>query len=188
MKKLIPILLFLVILGACTSGNKIVITDHAPWYFPTVMQIEPGTTVEWENMGAVVHPVNSLDPWGEYSSGHFTETWEHTFDEPGLYHYFCPVHPYMQGIIGVGMDVPEDMIPYLVKEWPPASADKPIPGPLPPPGVGEVWLDAQFEEVPGKDKPGTIVVIDATTWQVKKKIDHNSCKICVILKLICPFM
>lgn len=45
------------------------------------------------------------------------------------------------------------------------------------PGVGEVWVDAQFEAVPGQTdkegnpKPGTIVVFDAATGALKNKID-----------------
>lgn len=38
------------------------------------------------------------------------------------------------------------------------------------PGVGEVWVDTQFEKTSGKYKPGTITVIDATNWTVKRKI------------------
>jgi plastocyanin len=38
------------------------------------------------------------------------------------------------------------------------------------PGVGEVWIDTQFEKTAGKTKPGTITVLDATTWEIKRKI------------------
>lgn len=38
------------------------------------------------------------------------------------------------------------------------------------PGVGEVWIDTQFEETAGKTKPGTITVLDAATWEIKRKI------------------
>ncbi|MBA4143090.1 MAG: multicopper oxidase domain-containing protein [Nitrosospira sp.] len=37
-------------------------------------------------------------------------------------------------------------------------------------GVGEVWIDTQFEKTAGKTKPGTITVIDAATWKVARKI------------------
>jgi YVTN family beta-propeller protein len=48
--------------------------------------------------------------------------------------------------------------------------------PLPPlsvpstPGVGEVWVDTQFELTAGKSKPGTATAIDATTWQPRRKV------------------
>ncbi|QBQ55155.1 multicopper oxidase domain-containing protein [Nitrosococcus wardiae] len=38
------------------------------------------------------------------------------------------------------------------------------------PGVGEVWIDTQFEKTAGKTKPGTITVLDATHWTIKRKI------------------
>nr|MCH9638202.1 copper oxidase [Betaproteobacteria bacterium] len=40
----------------------------------------------------------------------------------------------------------------------------------PPPGVGEVWVNTQFETTAGKDKPGAAAVVDATTWAVKRKV------------------
>jgi len=38
------------------------------------------------------------------------------------------------------------------------------------PGVGEVWVDTQFERTAKKDKPGTATRIDATTWNVIRKV------------------
>ena len=48
-------------------------------------------------------------------------------------------------------------------------------------GVGEVWVNTQFERVPGQidpeaeevseEKPGTITVVDAKKWKVKKEIN-----------------
>ena len=38
------------------------------------------------------------------------------------------------------------------------------------PGIGEVWIDTQFEKTASKTKPGTITVLDAATWQIKRKI------------------
>jgi DNA-binding beta-propeller fold protein YncE len=45
------------------------------------------------------------------------------------------------------------------------------PGNDPPsiPGVGEVWIDTQFEMTEGKEKPGTATAIDVETWTVSKK-------------------
>jgi DNA-binding beta-propeller fold protein YncE len=38
------------------------------------------------------------------------------------------------------------------------------------PGVGEVWVDTQFERTAGKEKPGTVTKVDAATWQVVRKV------------------
>jgi hypothetical protein len=49
-----------------------------------------------------------------------------------------------------------------------------ISAPVPPttPGIGEVWVDTQYEESSGKGPayPSTITVVDAATWKVKQKI------------------
>ncbi|MBI4317786.1 MAG: hypothetical protein HY675_04790 [Chloroflexi bacterium] len=45
------------------------------------------------------------------------------------------------------------------------------------PGVGEVWVNTQFETVPGQNdgdgvpKPGTITVLDASTFSIKREIN-----------------
>lgn len=38
------------------------------------------------------------------------------------------------------------------------------------PGVGDVWVDTQFEKTSGKTKPGTATRVDATTWDVERKV------------------
>jgi hypothetical protein len=38
------------------------------------------------------------------------------------------------------------------------------------PGVGEVWVDTQFELTAGKEKPGTATKVNASTWQVARKV------------------
>ena len=46
-----------------------------------------------------------------------------------------------------------------------------LDGPFNPgtPGVGEVWVDTEYENTAGKTKPGTATAVDVTTWQVTKK-------------------
>ncbi len=38
------------------------------------------------------------------------------------------------------------------------------------PGVGEVWINTQFEKTAGKYKPGTTTVVDTANWTVKRKV------------------
>jgi hypothetical protein len=48
------------------------------------------------------------------------------------------------------------------------------------PGVGEVWIDTQFERVPGQtdaggvEKPGTITVLDAASFAIEREIDGRT--------------
>jgi hypothetical protein len=48
----------------------------------------------------------------------------------------------------------------------------PIGAPFTPatPGVGEVWVDTEYEKTASKTKPGTATAVDATTWSVTRKV------------------
>jgi hypothetical protein len=48
----------------------------------------------------------------------------------------------------------------------------PIAAPFAPasPGVGEVWVDTEYEKTAAKTKPGTVTAVDATTWAVTRKV------------------
>ena len=37
-------------------------------------------------------------------------------------------------------------------------------------GVGEVWIDTEYENTAGKTKPGTATAIDVTSWKVTRKV------------------
>lgn len=37
-------------------------------------------------------------------------------------------------------------------------------------GVGEVWVDTQYELTESKTKPGTVTAVDASSWQVIRKV------------------
>ena len=76
-----------------------------------------------------------------FDSGVFKDVYEVKFDKPGLYKYFCHVHPLMRGMVAVDAQLPsaKDQQSYLV--YPPEDG---IPGPTPKvPGVGEA---AQHDE------------------------------------------
>ncbi|HSA75712.1 MAG TPA: beta-propeller fold lactonase family protein, partial [Candidatus Nitrosocosmicus sp.] len=38
------------------------------------------------------------------------------------------------------------------------------------PGLGEVWVDTQFEETASKTKPGTVTKVNTENWQVERKV------------------
>ena len=69
-------------------------------FSPKVLRVEPGTTVIWESGGANNHNVIASDgSWQAISSDYFEygiitkgDQYEHTFNEPGVYEYYCPYH------------------------------------------------------------------------------------------------
>ena len=75
------------------------------YYTPTSLHIHAGDTVRWINKDTVSHTVTAV----AFNSGliwpsGFNEgpsMYRHTFDIPGIYVYFCEIHPYMGGIVYV---------------------------------------------------------------------------------------
>ncbi|MBC7838990.1 MAG: copper oxidase [Nitrospiraceae bacterium] len=50
--------------------------------------------------------------------------------------------------------------------------DLPIAGPAKPSiaGIGEIWVDAEYEKTQHKTKPGTAIAVNASTWEVTKRV------------------
>ena len=69
---------------------------------PDSSAVPVGTTITWTNRDTTTHTVDSVSG-GELSSGSIAEgaTFEHTFDTPGTYTYFCAFHPFMTGTVEV---------------------------------------------------------------------------------------
>ncbi|MDX1533444.1 MAG: plastocyanin/azurin family copper-binding protein [Nitrosopumilaceae archaeon] len=76
-------------------------------YVPYSLSMKVGHKVIWTNEDTAAHTVTSgtVDggPDGIFDSSIFMSgaTFEHTFNDPGKYDYFCIVHPWMIGIIEV---------------------------------------------------------------------------------------
>lgn len=76
-------------------------------FIPFIAMVAVGGTVTWDNADAAAHTVTSgiLEEGhdGVFDSGLFMAgaTFDHTFDKPGEYDYFCLVHPWMVGKVSV---------------------------------------------------------------------------------------
>lgn len=92
--------------------------EMPPFAFePLEVEIDAGETVRWTNTDGEYHTVTSTRSHGEkVASGRFNgilydegDTFEHTFEEPGEYHYFCGPHAgFMFGTVLVGEAAEED--------------------------------------------------------------------------------
>ncbi len=76
---------------------------------PDVVNVAPGTTVEWQNNDKVSHTVTSGNPSDNQTGTIFDssliaagKSFSFTFNNPGTYNYFCQVHPWMTGQVIVG--------------------------------------------------------------------------------------
>jgi len=75
-------------------------------YIPSLIVIESGKSVTWVNEDSAFHSVTSgfYDaPTNLFDSGHLDpfESFTLTFDEVGVYDYFCTLHPWMKGQVTV---------------------------------------------------------------------------------------
>ena len=75
-------------------------------YIPSYHVAKTGETVYWENQDSAFHSVTSgqqENPDGLFDSGHIDpdEKFSYTFTEPGIYSYYCTLHPWMNGMIKV---------------------------------------------------------------------------------------
>ena len=76
---------------------------------PAAVQVDNGATVVWEWTGeGGAHNVVSEDDVFNSGSTQNSGTFEHTFEEDGIYPYFCSPHKGsgMKGVIVVGSDYP----------------------------------------------------------------------------------
>ncbi|GBC73888.1 hypothetical protein HRbin04_01296 [archaeon HR04] len=191
--------------------RTIVVSEFVPWFVPSALQIQPGTSVQWDaSEAASVHTITvvtritdlQLNMDKEFTAktlailnpGDRSQVWK---PDAGVYVYVCAIHPYMVGVISVGVpynaitgdsDPANDITTQKFASWiwgpgPWERPDSIQPKPTTP-GVGEVWVDAQFDSM--KDKylgtmlgkfakpwPGSINVIDANTWERKARIGQG---------------
>lgn len=85
------------VVAAAAKTTTIDIDNFA--FAPPDLTIAAGTTVTWKNEDDEVHRVTD-DHKGFSSAALDTDdSYSHTFTKPGVYHYFCSVHPYMVGKI-----------------------------------------------------------------------------------------
>ena len=71
-------------------------------YIPSIITIQKGESVTWLNEDSAFHSITSgfYDvPDGLFDSGHLDpyQLFSFTFDETGIYDYYCTLHPWMDG-------------------------------------------------------------------------------------------
>ena len=75
-------------------------------FVPSQITIHKGESVTWVNEDAAFHSVTSgyyNTPSGLFDSGYLDpyQSFSYTFEETGTYHYYCTLHPWMEGQIMV---------------------------------------------------------------------------------------
>ncbi|MGY5151824.1 MAG: cupredoxin domain-containing protein [Candidatus Nitrosopumilus sp. bin_6a] len=79
----------------------------AGFYSPLNLEIPAGTTVTWINDDSVPHNIQSIGEKGKviqlFNSPPLNtgDKFEFTFEESGVYNYFCSFHPWRVGVVTV---------------------------------------------------------------------------------------
>ncbi len=88
--------------GGGGGGGGAEVSEEGIAFKPAEVTVSTGDTVTWTNNDTVAHDVTA----DSFSSGDSAgmapgDTFEHTFDEAGMFDYVCTVHPGMEGTVVV---------------------------------------------------------------------------------------
>jgi plastocyanin len=81
------------------SSPSVLIKDDA--FSPSTLTIGAGQTVSFTNEDDDAHTVTATDGSFDSKGLDTNGVWRHTFAKPGVYRYFCELHPFMKGTIVV---------------------------------------------------------------------------------------
>ena len=72
-------------------------------FSPAQIMIAPGTKITWANRDDIPHTVTDAADPRAFKSPPLDagDTFSSVFSVPGTYHYFCSLHPHMQGTVVV---------------------------------------------------------------------------------------
>lgn len=101
--------------SAAPSPLTITIGTFFPYYSPTSVQIESGTSISWENPTADLHTITHdacrTNEGCAFDSGAIGPNRTFTLHQlpPGHYPYHCTLHPIMRGVLVVQeLEFPEE--------------------------------------------------------------------------------
>jgi len=80
---------------AAQTGPRIEITKHK--FSRPTLTVPAGTTVTWLNRDEDLHTVVSTTLAFKSAGLETDEAYSYTFTKPGVYEYFCTLHPLMTG-------------------------------------------------------------------------------------------
>ena len=81
--------------AAAPAGPTVRIDNFT--FSPPEITIASGTAVTWENRDDIPHEVVAADKAFRSKVLDTDESYSFTFTSPGVYEYFCALHPHMKG-------------------------------------------------------------------------------------------
>lgn len=100
MRLAIPVILALALATPALAATRQV--DIANFNFsPPTLSVPAGTTVQWTNTDDEPHTVTARDRSFHSGALDTSGKFAFTFAKPGVYAYFCSLHPHMTGQVVV---------------------------------------------------------------------------------------
>src|ERR1700686_141210 len=87
------------VISAQAPDNKVEIDNFA--FSPARITVKAGTAVGWLNADGPPHTVASSSKLFKSKALDTDDSFSFTFTTPGMYEYFCSLHPYMTGTVVV---------------------------------------------------------------------------------------
>jgi plastocyanin len=84
---------------ACAAETAVKIDNFT--FNPQRVTVKAGATVNWENGDDTPHTVASSTKLFKSKTLDTDDHYSFTFTTPGVYEYFCSLHPHMTGVIVV---------------------------------------------------------------------------------------
>jgi plastocyanin len=86
-----------------TDGSGVAVDLTKNCFEPNVLRVDAGQTVTWTNRDPDPHTVTGVaESFGDYTELSEGGAVTHEFHDPGVFPYFCVIHPSMVGAIVVG--------------------------------------------------------------------------------------
>ena len=95
-----PILANAVLPLHAQAATSAVVIDNFT-FSPQHLRVKTGTTITWTNRDDIPHAIAAVSKLFRSKALDTDEAYSFTFTTPGIYDYFCSLHPHMTGIIVV---------------------------------------------------------------------------------------
>lgn len=99
----ILVTVFAVASTSVEAGEVVVVSIEKMQFIPQQIKIKPGTTVKWVNNEKRNNHSILFEAEGIPESDRLfpDESWQRTFEKPGIYPYLCGPHHEMTGVVEV---------------------------------------------------------------------------------------
>jgi plastocyanin len=97
----IAVVLAVLAIAPCAHAQDSMVKIDNFTFSPQTLKVSAGTTVTWKNEDDIPHTVTSTTKVFKSSALDTDDNFSFTFTTPGVYEYFCSLHPHMTGAIVV---------------------------------------------------------------------------------------